>query len=75
MADEFVQVVKFKVDDSELVGAIERMRKAFGDRLDGLSDLNGIPHSFAKSTDWYSAAIFSITYEFSKRCTKCHYVE
>lgn len=37
MADEFVQVVKFKVDDSELVGAIERMRKAFGEGVGGLA--------------------------------------
>ena len=67
--------VKFKLKERLNLGFEFTMRKAFGDRLDGLSDLNGIPHSFAKSTDWYSAAIFSITYEFSKRCTKCHSVE
>ena len=31
MADEFVQVVKFKVDDKEIVAAIDRIRKAFGE--------------------------------------------
>lgn len=31
MADEFVQVVKFKVDDREIVAAIDRIRKAFGE--------------------------------------------
>ena len=43
--------------------------------LDMKSDLYGVKHGFAKNTDWYSIAVFSITYEFSKRCTKCHYVE
>ena len=51
------------------------MRKSFGDKLDGLSDLYGVKHSFAKNTEWYSLALFTVTWEFSKRCTKCHYVE
>ena len=51
------------------------MRKEFSDRIDGLSDLNGIKHSFAKNTDWYSFAMFSVTYEFGKRCIKCNYIE
>jgi hypothetical protein len=51
------------------------MRKAFGDKIDGLSDLNGVKSSFAKNTDWYSLTMFTITYEFSKRCRTCHYVD
>ena len=30
---------------------------------------------FAKNKDWYSFTMISITYEFSKRCRTCHYVE
>lgn len=67
--------VKFKLKERLNLGFEFTMRKDFGDKIDGLSDLNGVPHSFAKNTDWYSVGIFSITYEFSKRCTKCHYVE
>ncbi|MBR1543961.1 MAG: outer membrane beta-barrel protein [Muribaculaceae bacterium] len=67
--------VKFKLKERLNLGFEFTMRKVFGDNVDGLSDLMGIEHSFAKNTDWYSAAVFSITYEFSKRCTKCHYVE
>lgn len=67
--------VKYKVKPRLNLGFEFTMRKALGDQLDGLSDLNGIKHGFAKNTDWYSVALFTVTYEFSKRCTKCHYVE
>lgn len=67
--------VKYKVKERLNLGFEFTMRKAFGDRLDGLSDLYRIQHGFAKNTDWYSVAMFTITYEFSKRCSKCHYVE
>lgn len=67
--------VKCKVKPRLNLGFEFTMRKALGDQLDGLSDLNGIKHGFAKNTDWYSVALFTVTYEFSKRCTKCHYVE
>lgn len=67
--------VKCKVKPRLNLGFEFTMRKALGDQLDGLSDLNGIQHGFAKNTDWYSVALFTVTYEFSKRCTKCHYVE
>lgn len=67
--------IKFKVKERLNLGLECTMRKAFGDGLDGLSDLNKISSSFAKNTDWYSFTMFSITYEFSKRCSKCHYVD
>lgn len=67
--------LKFKVNERLNLGFEFTMRKAFGDNLDGLGDLYGVPHGFAKNTDWYSLALFSVSYEFSKRCTKCHYVE
>ena len=44
-------------------------------KIDGLSDLNGVKHGFGKNTDWYSVAMFTVTFEFGKRCVKCHYVE
>ena len=67
--------VKYKLKERLNLGFEFTMRKGFGDKIDGLSDLYGVKHGFAKNTDWYSIAVFSITYEFSKRCTKCHYVE
>lgn len=67
--------VKYKLKPRLNLGFEFTMRKCFGDRIDGLTDLNRIAHGFAKNTDWYSTAMFTITYEFSKRCTKCHYVE
>lgn len=66
---------KYKLKERLNLGFEFTMRKAFGDKLDGLTDLNGVNHGFAKNTDWYSVAVFTVTYEFSKRCTKCHYVE
>lgn len=67
--------VKYKYKERLNLGFEFTMRKEFSDRIDGLSDLNGIKHSFAKNTDWYSFAMFSVTYEFGKRCIKCNYIE
>lgn len=67
--------VKYKLKERLNLGFEFTMRKEFGDKVDGLSDLYGVKHGFAKNTDWYSIAMFTVTYEFSKRCTKCHYVE
>ena len=67
--------VKYKLKERLNLGLEFTMRKSFGDGLDGLSDLNGIKHSFAKNTDWYSVLMVSITYEFGKRCKVCHYVD
>lgn len=67
--------VKYKLKQRLNLGFEFTMRKEFIDKIDGLSDLNGISHGFAKNTDWYSIAVFTVTYEFSKRCSKCHYVE
>ena len=67
--------IKYKLKERLNLGAEFTMRKCFGDKIDGLSDLNGIKSSFAKNTDWYSLIMVSITYEFSKRCRVCHYVE
>ncbi len=67
--------VKYKLKERLNIGFEFTMRKCFGDKVDGLSDLNGIKHSFAKNTDWYSLALVSVTYEFGKRCKTCHYVE
>ena len=67
--------VKYKLSERLNIGLEFTMRKAFSDKLDGLKDLNGITSGFAKNTDWYSFTMISITYEFSKRCRTCHYVE
>ena len=67
--------LKFKLKNRLNLGFEFTMRKSFGDKIDGLSDLYGVQHGMAKNTDWYAVAAFSVTYEFSKRCVKCHYVE
>lgn len=68
--------VKFRVKERLNLGFEFTMRKSFSDKIDGgLSDLTGISHGMAKNTDWYSVGMFTVTFEFSKRCSKCHYVE
>ena len=67
--------VKYKFKDRLNLGFEFTMRKEFSDHIDHLSDLYGIKHSFAKNTDWYSFAMFSVSYEFGKRCIKCNYIE
>ena len=67
--------VKYKHKERLNLGLEFTMRKEFSDRIDGLSDLFGIKHSFAKNTDWYSFVTLSATYEFGKRCIKCNYIE
>jgi hypothetical protein len=67
--------VKYKYKERLNLNFEFTMRKEFSDRIDGLSDLFGIKHSFAKNTDWYSFAMFTVTYEFGKRCIKCNYIE
>jgi hypothetical protein len=67
--------LKYKIKERLNLGLEFTMRKSLSDNLDGLSDLNGIQSGFAKNTDWYSVTMFTITYEFGKRCRTCHYVD
>ena len=67
--------VKFRLKERLNLGFEFTMRKSFSDRFDGITDLYGYNHGFAKNTEWYSVAAFTLTYEFSKRCVKCHYIE
>ncbi len=69
--------VKYKLRPRWNLMAEFTMTKVFGDHVDGklLSDLNGIKSSFAKNTDWVSMISIGISYEFSRRCSTCHYVE
>ena len=67
--------VKFRLKPRLNLGFEFTMRKSFSDKVDGITDLYGYSHGIAKNTDWYSVAAFTITYEFSKRCVKCHYIE
>ena len=67
--------VKYKLKDRLNLGFEFTMRKEFSDRIDGYSDMFDIKHSFAKNTDWYSFATFTVAYEFGKRCIKCNYIE
>lgn len=67
--------IKYKLKERLNVGFEFTMRKSLGDKIDGLTDLYGVKHGIAKNTDWYSLASFTVTYEFSKRCVKCHYID
>ena len=67
--------VKFRLKERLNLGFEFTMRKSFSDKVDGITDLYGYNHGMAKNTDWYSVAMFTVTYEFSKRCVKCHYIE
>lgn len=67
--------LKYKFKDRLNLGFEFTMRKSFGDKIDNLTDLYGVKHGIAKNTDWYSLAMFTVTYEFSKRCVKCHYID
>ncbi len=67
--------VKYKLKERLNVGFEFTMRKSFGDKIDNLTDLYGVKHGIAKNTDWYSLGMFTVTYEFSKRCVKCHYID
>ena len=67
--------VKYRLKERLNIGFEFTMRKSFSDKVDGITDLYGYNHGFAKNTDWYSVGMFTITYEFSKRCVKCHYIE
>lgn len=67
--------VKYKLRERLNLGFELTFRKEFSDKIDRLTNLEGIPHGTAKNTDWYAFAGFTITYEFGKRCVKCHYVE
>lgn len=66
--------LKFKLMPRLNLAAEFSMTKVFGDHVDGaLSDLQGIKSDFVKNTDWHSNILLSITYEFGKRCSTCHY--
>lgn len=69
--------VKYKLKPRLNLMAEFAMTKVFGDHVDGrqLSDLYTIKSSFLKNTDWYSTIMITISYEFGKRCTTCHYVD
>ena len=67
---------KYKIKERLNLGVEFTMTKVFSDRVDGeLSDLYQIKSSFLKNTDWYSNISVSLTYEFGKRCSTCHYVD
>ncbi|MBO5053084.1 MAG: outer membrane beta-barrel protein [Muribaculaceae bacterium] len=69
--------IKYKVSERFNLNAEFLAVKAFSDHIDGplLSDLQLIKSSFVKNNDWYSRISIGFTYEFSRRCETCHYVD
>ena len=68
--------IKYKIKERLNLGLEFTMTKVFSDHVDGaLADLYQIKSSFLKNTDWYSNISLSLTYEFGKRCSTCHYVD
>lgn len=69
--------VKFKIRPRVNLTTELTFTKVFGDNVDGknLTDLYGIKSSFVKNTDWVSMLSVGISFEFSPRCSTCHYVD
>lgn len=69
--------VKFKLRPRVNLGMEFTMTKVLGDNADSreLKDLYQIKSSFLKNTDWYSALMLSISYEFGERCVTCHRID
>lgn len=69
--------VKYKLHPRLNLGLEFSMTKVFGDKVDSseLTDLYQIKSSFLKNTDWYSSLMFTVTYEFGKRCVTCHRID
>jgi hypothetical protein len=71
--------VKYKLKNRLNIGGEFTIRKLFGDGLDVTDDGNrilnnpyGIGGSILKNKDWYSLLMFSVTWEFGKRCGPCN---
>lgn len=66
--------VKFKLNERMNLGIEFTMRKVIGGRIEhfNLGDLNGI---YGKNNGWYSFLTVFFTFEYSKRCRACHYVD
>lgn len=66
--------IKYKLSQRLNLIADFTMTKVFGDKLDGpeLADLTTIKSSFIKNTDWHSALMVSLSYEFGPRCVVCN---
>ena len=66
--------VKYKLRERLNLSLEFSMTKLFGDKADDarLADPYMIKSSFLKNTDWYSALLISISYEFGKRCVACN---
>lgn len=69
--------VKYKLRPRLNLGLEFSITKVFGDKVDSseLTDLYQIKSSFLKNTDWYSSLMFTVTYEFGKRCVTCHRID
>jgi len=46
--------------------------KSFSDKLDGLTDPEGIHTSALIDNDWMASIILSVTFDFKERCVECH---
>lgn len=66
---------KYKMKERLNLALEFSMRKVIGSNIDGfdLGELNNIERS--KNSNWYSMLMFTISYEFSKRCIECHYID
>ncbi len=71
--------VKYKVKNRLNLGCEFSFRKLFGDGLDVTDDNNaflnnpyGVNGSLFKNKDWYSLLMFSVTWDFGKRCEPCN---
>lgn len=66
---------KYKLKERLNLALELSMRKVIGSNIDGfdLGELNNIERS--KNNNWYSMLMFTVSYEISKRCIECHYID
>ena len=66
--------VKYKIAPRWNISLEFAMHKTLGDSFDGkaLADPYHIESSVLKNTDWFSTALFSITYEFGRKKEICN---
>lgn len=67
--------VKYKIKNRVNLGCEFAVRKLFGDRLEGVDELEdpyGIKSSSLKNKDWYSCLLFSVTWDFGPRNRPCN---
>lgn len=63
---------KFKMANRWNIELTALVTKSFSDKLDGISDPEGIKTSSLIDNDWMASIVMSVTFDFKERCIECH---